>query len=212
MPNWCSTAFVFHGSKEEVELLNAKINEWTSKSFIKTGFGDPWLGNVLIGAGLKDRIDNFDQNLALRCRGSITDISDVEQAGDNYSFRIDTETAWVPMAKMWEAVINVLNLSTVWFTFCAEECGCEIYWIYDPRNYGDFAVDQVHIDSYGNDELEELDGYYTTDDAIKKLNKLFGTDIDNIDGFQRLCEEYEDDHEDCFIGVHVFERDDEMQD
>ena len=58
MPNWCYTAYHFQGKENELKILYDKINEWTSKQFIETGFGDSWLGNILYGVGLQDCINN----------------------------------------------------------------------------------------------------------------------------------------------------------
>jgi len=213
MPNWCSTTYRFRGSREELDLLSKKIVEWTSSSTMKTDFGDPWLGNIVIGAGFKDRIDNADPSQNIRCRGTLTDISDIScDNNGGFSFDLWTETAWVPMAKMWELVIETLKLKTVGFTFVAEESGCEVYWIYDPHNYGDFKDEKVYIDSYGNNKAEEIGGYYTEETAIETLNKFFKTSFNKLDDFYPLCEEYEEENEDSFIGIHEFEIDNVLQD
>lgn len=213
MPNWCSTDFRFHGNKEQIETLHSKITEWTSSSTMKTDFGDPWLGNILIGAGFKDRIDNGDSSKNVRCRGTVTEIGDITSSNnDDYCFDVYTETAWVPMGKMWELVIKALKLTSVGFSFMAEESGCEIYWKYDPNNYGDFLYEEVYIDAFGNDDIENIGGYSTKEEAIAILNEFFKTSFDKLDDFYPLCEEYENDHEDCFIGLHEFEIDNVLQD
>ncbi len=208
MPNWCHTTYIFKGKTNELKTLHDKIIEWTSKEFIETSFGENWLGNILYGAGLKDRIDNPNAGEILSCRGSLIDISDYIY---DEGFKVWTETAWVPMAKMWNAVIEKLDLQSVGFSFEAEEPGCEIFWIYDPHNYNCFN-EEVYIDSYGNMELDELDGYYKEQDAIKYLNEFFNTQFESLDSFKSLCEDYNDQYAelDCYIGVHRFEIDNEV--
>ncbi len=213
MPNWCYTTYRFRGNKDELDVLHDKIVEWISSSTMKTDFGDPWLGNIVIGAGFKDRIDNPDQDLNIRCRGTLADISDLscDNHGD-YSFDLWTETAWAPMAKMWDLVIEALELKTVGFTFSAEEGGCEIFWIYDPHNYGDFKDEEVYIDASGDNKVEDICGYYTKKTAIEILNEFFGTSFEKLEDFETLCEEYESEHEDSFISIHEFEFDNELGD
>lgn len=216
MPNWCYTTYHFQGKENELKILHDKINEWTSKQFIETAFGDSWLGNILYGAGLQDCINNPDPARYLACRGQIVDITDRDGNILRYSrkdFTVSTETAWVPMAKMWNAVIEKLGLKSVEFSFCAEESGCEIYWIYDPHNHKYF-IDEVYIDAYGTEELDDMDRYCSEGEAIECLNKFFHTDLDNLSDFQTLCEDYNEKHEqdDCFISFHRFEIDNELQD
>lgn len=204
MPNWCSTTYIFRGDKDELDILYDKIAKWTASSFVKTDFGRDWLGNILYGAGLGDRIDNPDANGYLRCRGTLVDIYPF----DGY-LQLTTETAWNPMSKMWDAVIEQLGLTTVGFTFMAEECGCGLYQIYDPHNYGDFEG-MAYIDSFG-DEVEDLNDYYSEKNAIKVLNEFFGTSFDDLSSFYSLCEKYNDEHDgDSFISVHKFELDNEV--
>ena len=209
MPNWCYTTFLFKGEESELNILHDKIVEWTSREYRETGFGSDWLGNILYGAGLKDRVDNQNPSKQLRCRGTLNDIDDV----DCGVLFLSTETAWVPMAKMWNAIINQLGLKTVGFTFEAEEPGCDIYWIYDPNGYNYFK-DEVYIDAWGTDELENISGYYSEEQAVDVLNEFFGTQYRNISNFSSLCEAYNEEHEqdDCSIYVHLFERDNVLQD
>lgn len=207
MPNWCSTKYIFRGSSNEINYLHRKITEWTSSSVVPTCFGNEWLGNILYGAGLGDRVDN-----GLRCRGTLTSLSDPDY--DDANFVLWTETAWVPMARMWNAVIEELKLKTVGFAFEAEECECEIYWIYDPHGYGDFDYDQVYIDAYGSSDLDNISGYYTEEQAIKVLNNFLHTNYNKLDSLIKECETFNEEHEedDWFISVHRFEYNNELQD
>lgn len=213
MPNWCYTRYVFHGNKNEIEDFHKKIDEWTSKTTIKNDFGDPWLGHILNGAGLGDRIDSGDARL--RCRGSMTYLEDVEHMSDEESiFCLDTETAWAPMALMWKEVIQKLGYTSVGFSFEAEEPGCELYQKYDP--YGDFPED-YYVDSFlgdGDDENEaflhiEDVRYYETDEKLKAdLQKVFGPEAKEMNLLTLIekIHKYPFKDEDSFIRVHTYER------
>lgn len=206
MPNWCSTKYIFRGSSNEINYLHRKIAEWTSNSAVQSDFGNDWLGNILYGAGLGDKVENNE----LRCRGSLEELQDPEDD----CLELWTETAWAPMAKMWDAVIEALKLKTVGFAFEAEERGCEIYWIYDPHGYGDFDYDQVYIDAYGSSGLDNISGYYTEEQAIRKLNAFLDTNYNELEDLIKECETFNEEHEedDWFISVHRFEFDNELQD
>lgn len=211
MPNWCSTTFKFHGSQNDLDIFEEKITEWTSKSFAKSDFGSDWLGNVLYGAGLQDRIDNPDPEKRLACRGNIIGWSCgcVDGIMD-----IWVESAWVPMAKMWVEVIKVLGLN-IDFTFSAEEPGCDLFWIYDPKGYKDWDDTEVYIDA-------DFDGKYFceyTDEegAIETLNRLLKTNINNLDVLIDKCRscddsEYPSTYADSYIYASRFEKVTELYD
>lgn len=116
MPNWCFTHMVFHGNKKEIEELHAKIEEWTSKSFMKNGFGDNWLGNIVIGAGLGEHIDSKTDRI--RCRGELEYVGDIESVSDEEAyFEIDQSTAWAPMCVLWSAVIDKLDYKSIGYSY-----------------------------------------------------------------------------------------------
>lgn len=211
MPNWCSTCFRFHGNREEIKKLHNCITKWTSKGFAKSDFGSCWLGNILYGAGLGDRIDN--PNHRLSCRGAIADIGEIEESLNDYCFSIFTETAWTPMVQMWAAVIEELKLTIVGFCFVAEEPGCGIWWIYDPNGYGDFDNEQVYLDVYtdgGYPELVNAGGYYTKEQAVEVLNKCFHTKYTTLKDFDKLVSKINNDDTDTYVYINLFKYIDEI--
>lgn len=205
MPNWCMTTFMFVGNKEEINVFADKINEWTSKEFTKTDFGVDWLGNILYGAGLEDRIDSNENSI--RCRGNIAQIDDVYEHDDNIaSLQVITESAWVPMGIMWQETIKALGLDSIKFCYEAEEPGCELYWIYDPDNLGTFKGDEVYIDSCMKNNF--FTEYCSEEYAIKQINKMLDCDEITFDGVVSKCNEFNDEHEDGdeFVYLHKFEQ------
>lgn len=74
MPNWCDTQMTIEGPKDQVENIRKLILKWTSKNYTKNDFGHGWLGNVVLGAGFSYGGEN-----GLSCRGSITEIGEVEE-------------------------------------------------------------------------------------------------------------------------------------
>lgn len=210
MPNWCFTNIIFHGSKSEIEDFHNKIEKWTSQNPWNAGFGNDWLGNVLIGAGFEDRIDSESDRI--RCRGSIT-FMEVDSCDDSDEalLYVDTETAWAPMCKMWEEVINKLEYKTIGFSYIAEEPGMAVYEICDP--YGDFP-DRYYIDIYLEEEDEQNealmkiydDRYYTTEEEIvKALQKLLETEETDYKTLVDKAEAYPFKHIYSYLYIHKYE-------
>lgn len=212
MPNWCTTRIIFHGNKSEIVDLHSKIEEWTSTNLMENGFGPSWLGNILAGAGLGDRIDNGLDN-RIRCRGSIEWISDVEvNSEDDALFHIDTETAWSPMVHMWDEVFEVMGYKTIGYSFQAEEPNMAIYIVMDP--YGDFALEKYYVDVYleGEDRFDEKlatirdDRFYSSDETLSSTLKHFlDTDESDLSKLINMAENYQFANEDSYISIHEYE-------
>lgn len=200
MPNWCFTDYVFHGDKDEITKLYKTIFDATSKTFTKTDFGENWLGNVLYECGLENEIDK-----GLRCRGEITYLGEIvklDSTDNSYQLSLQTETAWNYMPKMWLAIIKSLELKTVKFTFCAEECLSETYAIYDPYGFGDFP--EEYIIEYCTPAAEETE-YLTEQGAINLLQELLNSKISDINLLISMAEDYNLQSENYFINVHKYE-------
>ena len=197
MPNWCSTIYRFHGDRNEIVSFRNKIVEWMDADFVQTSFGKNWLGNILYGAGLQDRIDDDNQDRMLGCRGIISEISDIHPDG---TFEVVTLTAWIPMAKMWNEVIKALGYG-IKFAFQAVEHGCCLYWIYDP-GFDDFGDDLVHI--YANINGVRYEGGATEKDAVDTLNSYYHLNATNLDSAIVMCEELVKNDND-FVSINRFE-------
>lgn len=196
MANWCSTKIRFYGDKSS-DLLS-KIKEYTSENFKENGFGNSWLGNVMEGFGY-----NVDSEETPRCRGSITDICDESEDG----FTIYTETAWVPMTKMWHKIIEDYYSDNegnplIYFDWIAEEFGCDVYC---TNNINEFEDQKICIDSCFTVDGEEryLYEYYTTErDALEGINREFGKAFKSLEEAQECaCDNGYDD----FISIHILE-------
>lgn len=209
MSNPCFTNYVFHGEKMELEKLKNSILGWIAPSPGKNHWENSHLANILRGAGLGNGIDNPNPKLKIPCRGTIEEVQEICDNGKDCTFSVSTETAWEPMAKMWNEVISALKLN-IGFSFSAEEPGNEIFWIYDPNKYNDFSRQEVYIDAAGDLKTEALYGYYTEEEAIKALNSFFNTDYSRLEDFSDLAEKYEDENEGSIIEIHRFTFDNEL--
>lgn len=141
MPNWCDTEYYFISKDKDVlEDFRSRLSKATSNSsfmkekYGKSDFGDGWLGNVLHEFCLSrekvvDDCVNYEYNGTVRFRGSIVSLDDEIATTDDgrYILFLVTETAWGPMTKMWDAVIEDNYPGQITYVFHASEPGMEYY-------------------------------------------------------------------------------------
>lgn len=170
MPNWCYTNIhINHDDEQKLKTFSEQIEQWMKTPALPDVTWSNWLGNIILNAGI-GTVDT-GKSTDLRCRGSVTYL---EFMGDYIS--IDTETAWVPMMLMWQKLVDKY-LPDAEITYCAEECGCGIFWTNDP-----LWADRYRFDT-GGDEADHI-GYvyddYDAKDALKLLQEWLETDSEDI--------------------------------
>lgn len=172
MPNWCVNYITFHGEANEIKQFHKQIEEWTSENQLENGFGPTWLGNIVAGAGLGDRINSDTDRI--RCRGWVDyGPDDIISNECDSCFSVYTQTAWAPMISMWYEVIKHLGYKSIGLSYLAEEPNMWLYEKYDP--YGDHP-EKYYMDYilYGEDEkngtlkkLEAMSRYYEDEDKLR---------------------------------------------
>ena len=196
MPNWCYNEIEIEGGKKEIDNLYKKLEEWTSKNYCDNGFGEGWLGNLLIGSGINkpEDFDTNSQKKTLRCRGQVISLS-----RDANIIYINTETAWAPMIKMFDAICKKY-LSDYSLDFTSEESGWGIFCStkddYIGNYYIDYCGDNPNLESIYNASEEE---------AVEWLQRLLKTDITNLDILIAMADDYSDKHDDEFVSIHQWE-------
>lgn len=161
MPNWCSTTFKFYSDNtEQITDFYNRIIEFTShESKTRNDFGKKWLGNIIEGFNL-EKVEN------IRYRGWI-DICDKTEN----SFSLYTETAWVPMTRMWNVIIEKYY-PDIRYVFEAEECGNQLFVTSDAD--GEYFTNRYKLDCH----IEKTDSYFeeyfeTAEDVIEAVNRIF---------------------------------------
>lgn len=204
MPNWCSTTIKFEGEPSAIKDFHEKITIYTDKSFVKTDFGDSWLGNVLYGFNMEDHIDNNDPTLNIRCRGEISGIDYIVDINENTStLMIYTETAWRPMIKMWTEIIRKHYDNAINIYWLAEESGnC----VYETNSIAHFPNERYFIELCYNDDWS-TEYAATEEDALEIINDFLEksnlpTD-GNLEDFRNF--EYEEDYKSVYIYLHELE-------
>lgn len=196
MPNWCLTTITInHESEEKLKELSNMIDEWTSKSYKDNDFGLNWLGNIVgnSGVGTVDESPETD----LKCRGLIN----YKEAIGNQLI-IHTETAWVPMLKMWLKILEKY-LPDSELIYESEECGCELYETNNPELYNRYVIDACDSD------IVESDWNATEDEVREVIQKLCNTGETNIEKLMRIFNE--SDFQNVFIHKWDFANVDEWK-
>ena len=193
MPNWCATTITLNcNNKKNAKFIYKNIEKWISSTKVDNSWGFNWLGNILINSGLYDSEDtNFP-----RCRGCITYLDKYEE-----QVVIDTETAWVPMLRMWTEVCDKVFTGMVnEIMYTAEEPGCNLYWTNDPA-----LLDQWIFDSSGETEYD-LSEKELRERLLEFLPKEVRKwhDCDDIYALAELCEKMQTDEGD-YLWVHKYE-------
>ena len=154
MPNWCFTNITLNCKSNDVaKRVHDKIDQWTSTNAIENGFGENWLGNVLINSGCR-KGEEINTTNCPRCRGDIVWL-DVSENQVN----IQTETAWSPMMEMWREVCEkAFPEEDIEIIYTSEETGMWEFYTNDPY-YRD-----KYIFSNGN-HIE----YEETEDGVREI-------------------------------------------
>lgn len=179
MPNWCSTSITINYEDEsKLNDLERIIEDSISKEKNnENGFGPNWLGNVVINLDLGTVDEKLETDL--RCRGIITYIDRLES-----QLIIDTETAWIPMMKMWVKFIDKY-LPDAELLFNAVEPNMDVYETNDPYYVNKYVIDTFGLyDKYNTQEADE-------DYVVKSLQELLNSDKTDIE--ELLKDIYESD-------------------
>ena len=181
MPNWCMTNMnIYCDDKDKLKEFNNLLDEWTSRDYMKNGFGHCWLGNIVLGSGVGTIDSNKETDL--RCSGTMC-YKDLHED----QLTIETETAWSPMMTMWFKLIEKYIPDARLF-YTAEESGCGIFYTNDPDYVGKYIIDSWNDEVESNWEadkkeiVEVLQFLLKTEETnVKKLiNMLHESDIDDV--------------------------------
>lgn len=178
MPNWCTTNInIYNDDQKKLELFANKIEEWTSKNYIKSDFGLNWLGNIVGNSGI-DTWDGRDFK-EVSCRGTLV----YHSVNDGY-ITIQTETAWSPMLLMWQKLIDTyIPDSTLYYS--AEEFGNGILDTNDPDVSNTYV-----IDAWGDVDVES--DWEASEGTVREvLQELLNTEENDIDKLIKMFEDSE---------------------
>ena len=188
MPNWCySNITISHYDEDRVKELHDNLVKWLNISMENNGFDNGgknpcWLGNIVLNSGI-----NTD---GIRYRGSVIQID-----LDGNEIKIQTETAWGPMMKMWQRIANnYIPSATIIYT--AEEDNMGIFYTNDEA-YRNLYL----IDPYGCNDIES-DWEASESLVIEILQEKLNTDIGDI---TKLLEMFEDDDLSDEMSIHKWE-------
>lgn len=209
MPNWCSTNYTIEGPKEELESLKEKILTWTSeKTCPKPEYGNNWLGNIVLGAGLDKEKTEY--------RGYIECLDDVCENEDTYTLTFQTETAWTAMNDMWYKILaKYAPHCTLYYS--SEEPGCEYFVKNDElgKYYPEDYLVDAYIDKPDTPLKEKLKKmfdytYVTAQELTEDLREITNDNQSSLDTLiQKIKDESEEWDDDSNIHFNEFTIDDE---
>lgn len=194
MPNWCLNDITFYTNNnnlKELKKLHKNIScILNSTSKIENGFGNSWLGNIA-------EFHNISYK-EVPSRGLVSSINEIDI--ETSSFRITTETAWVPMHELWVKVLDTYK--EIESVYLAEESGNGIYVNNDEERFFynesyvayNFSDDEDVIKNsllYKND-FDYNDYFYTTmyfdteEEIINTFNKILVKKVNSYAELVRL--------------------------
>ena len=227
MPNWVYTTYVFRSKEKEPILdFNNKLLTWDKTSF--------HLCDILNHAGFDTDDDEFDRTYKCSYRGTLESVGEIEEedlCGEHFFyFVIDTQTALVEMARMWELIIEKFYLGKIEFGFLAEEESAEFIDMYRPdimELNGILPEEKYWIDQYTGDYgdtrfrwLEEYGGLITSEIAATVLSTLLEKEVGKeeieddkqraelLDEANDMLEQVNDDYYIRIININMVSSDD----
>lgn len=169
MPNWCATRIRITGKEQDLRDLQTKLESWTKPNH-ENGFGEWWLGNLVLNSG----VGTVDQNKEsdLTCRGSVENV--MMKDGDLW---IETTTAYIPMMEIWQKILAA-HAPNVELYYTAIEPACGVFWTNEPDTLGGYYFEPYDIDAPDLDlEVEDV---ISREDLSEILRKLLKTDETNF--------------------------------
>lgn len=141
MPNWCYTDAIVMTTNDDAELAKSiceKLSEWMHEpeNDPKSGFGNGWLGNLLVNSGVVDSYELLAE-CDVQCRGEILDI-----VRDGSQVNVSMSTAWNPMLEpLCLALEKNFSKDSFNVIYSSEEPGLELYLTNDEDRIGRYIVE-----------------------------------------------------------------------
>lgn len=194
MPNWASTKYAFHSTKEDVQDLKKKIDELNAMNepYVKNGFGKLRLGCLVNYLG-----GDYDK---VCCRGEII----------SYKFHNDEalslccETAWGETPEFRHFLESKYPGSKIYYQ--VEESGCLVYGTNDKE--GKYFPERYMLDYY-----DGCDYFYNIDEAAEFIGKyLLDMELEHtVEAIEKAIDDWLEEHDDekDWMSFHKFDVEDD---
>ena len=200
MANYCSNSIVFY-SKDRLKLARFLRKVYAAFDSIGSGFY-----NLLVLHGYTNR--QISGMIDRRDTLTYCD-SKLATQGDTYSFKAETETAWVPHMELFYKILRDNYGNLIRMVYQSIETGCGIYINTDKD--GKYLPERYMIDCFHDGDYH-TEYFETYEEAIDWINKEYPTfsfsrfdDLEEVE--TRLQQAYSYDTN-CFFYFHRFESDD----
>ncbi len=195
MANWCTNDVIFHGEKTNILAMWGLIKQAFSEEFkeiIRTKFEDAdssWCGYLAFmfgasvdGASLeKGQLIEDPSSDSISCRGFFQ--GDPELSLDNGSIRFFVESAWAPLADLWQLMAEQCEVDV---DYVAEEPGCGIYINTDVS--GQYFSDRYIL----FDENTGCDYFANEKHFLEAFNELTGQDSHSFAEAKKISKAIDD--------------------
>lgn len=148
-------------------------------------------------------------NLNLAEAGWFMCLEDVDVENDEItSFRLDTETKWVPKEEIFNAICKHYK-GKINYVYMAEEIGFKVFVNTDVQ--GIYFIDRYYVDGSGDLEPLYTDDWNDVTSLLKELYPNFKEEeltIDNLDEINRILRNNlpkQDENDDNPIQVYKYE-------
>lgn len=204
MPNWCSTALAFYVRTEDKEGLEQLK---TLQNALKTRLNAPdpeplesgnWIGRLLMEHG------GVKQEELPSSRGFLSFVAETLEANGDLTFlRADSEDAWSPKIKLWEALLKLDQFNRIGLMIIAEESGMCLYVTTDAD--GRFFPEKFKLDYWLKDKSTgEMKGdieYFDSEASfLNAAEELLEIQADSVEDLEKKLREIDldTDEGECF--------------
>lgn len=189
MPNWASTNYVFHSTKEDVQDLKKKIDELNAMSepYVKNGFGKLWFGCLVNYLG-----GDYDK---VYCRGEIISY----EFHNDEALSLCCETAWGETPEFRHFIESKYPGSKIYYQ--VEESGNLVYATNDKE--GNYYPERYLLDMYDDNEY-----FCDLESAAKYVSGTIGKEVKpDVEAIETAIDEFMEEHpeEENWMSFHVFE-------
>ena len=204
MANWCDTMYVVTGNEKDIKDFHRALREIHNDfNMAKAGFNGLWLGNILEYFGLNWK----DYN----CKGCIYYTEPKYwKEGSLYKLHFATETVWVPMNKVFDAIFEK-HYPSLRYYYRTEEAGLGLFATNDKE--GKYFPEKFILDVSGEDKngdpVELYEYYESLADLLEDVKQISDKDFKTLEEigeyFNCLNEKSMNDNSCYYYSIRKFE-------
>lgn len=201
MANYCSNNIVFYSNnREKISDLWDKMYNFVDKA----GYGsvyDFMMTYVKDKEVVSNNVDRRDYFIGVD--------TELEESGEDYYFKLETESAWSPNMDVFYKFLDKNYDNEIKMVYRSEEPGCGIFITSDVDEL--FFTERYYLD-YGYQGNCQIEYFYEHIELMKYLKELFPkAALNHYDSLKEIRDKVEDiyavEDADFFFNLECFEYD-----